>query len=923
MKETMKRTVSYEVISENGTYEDKFKKDVDLSKISEENSMMSQESVSSEKSLEEKEKKLIPREVFYEYAEMNPDQYRNAYFTREKMNYDTAKLGSKVRFKPNEAEKQMNASIDKAKAISKKATAYTYETAYIVDQANSSMREKAKNLADSSMREKADSYLEIVESVHFTAKMFSSAYIRKNLSTCLKMVKSFDELKALYKAGYDASMDDLPDGNMLTHSQAKRIDDLEGIMNLFSKRVNEYVKKNHVNIENGKGDDSELTDLEKITDDNYRDWLSLTGDLKAKRKEERKKKSLESVTGEALGDVSEQRLSKASETFDLELDKVEFNYEKMLAAKSSERINSYGMIQSYVNSLREQIGDKALHSDESEGFLSDDKKLQLIKAKAILKIAELEMKFAQLKLDNGEEAMKDPEALMKLAPWLCEEYAKARDNAAKLTKKLDRKNNFLVDERTAPSGIHVLTREEALSNYTDRRSMDKRIDLLRSSDRLKKELGNIDEVSNLISAVESYFDKNVYSSGAKAESDALLRVIRLSKNEKIVTLSQDHHPELKELLDKVSALTTGNLQVPEGAQIIDKSRPGERPKTTGKRNFGHWFAKPLEDFYKFFRKWEKPAADTPLFAHEPTINDLRQGKVSNCWMVAGTTAVINQNPDAIKDCMRDNGDGTVTVRLYKSQDGVPTPMYIKVTKEVPKLVTGGSIHTSGALWMQILEKAAAFVGYKKPTELDENAGYDALWHGKQGNWIFALTGRYEERIINSARGSVLVEGDLFLGEVEGFSKQKSTSMGSDDHHLKSETFQIELFNQLIHARENGKIFTYGSKMSNTPGMTTGHAYTVVSAGEDMDGRFVLLRNPYGNMSAKYNDNGELEQTDSWFTSSMNETCGMFKISYEDFLKNCGELSIIDMNGELKNLSEIKSEPVNMEVIKEENQSDDF
>lgn len=54
-----------------------------------------------------------------------------------------------------------------------------------------------------------------------------------------------------------------------------------------------------------------------------------------------------------------------------------------------------------------------------------------------------------------------------------------------------------------------------------------------------------------------------------------------------------------------------------------------------------------------------------LFPHEPSINDVKQGNLGDCYLLAGVSALINEHPEKIKECMKDNGDGTVTVRFYQ------------------------------------------------------------------------------------------------------------------------------------------------------------------------------------------------------------------------------------------------------------------
>ena len=57
--------------------------------------------------------------------------------------------------------------------------------------------------------------------------------------------------------------------------------------------------------------------------------------------------------------------------------------------------------------------------------------------------------------------------------------------------------------------------------------------------------------------------------------------------------------------------------------------------------------------------------EDPLFAHEPSMNDIAQNQLGDCYLQAGVSSLIMNNPTAIKECMQDNGDGTVTVRFFQ------------------------------------------------------------------------------------------------------------------------------------------------------------------------------------------------------------------------------------------------------------------
>lgn len=75
----------------------------------------------------------------------------------------------------------------------------------------------------------------------------------------------------------------------------------------------------------------------------------------------------------------------------------------------------------------------------------------------------------------------------------------------------------------------------------------------------------------------------------------------------------------------------------------------------------------------------------PLFAHEPSLNDVKQGCLGDCYMLAGVSTLIKEHPEKIKECMKDNGDGTVTVRFYQKfsqlDDESKAEYYLNTTDE--------------------------------------------------------------------------------------------------------------------------------------------------------------------------------------------------------------------------------------------------
>lgn len=60
----------------------------------------------------------------------------------------------------------------------------------------------------------------------------------------------------------------------------------------------------------------------------------------------------------------------------------------------------------------------------------------------------------------------------------------------------------------------------------------------------------------------------------------------------------------------------------------------------------------------------KDASDQKLFTHEPNVNDIQQRRTEDCYMLSSLSSIALLNPHLIKQSLKDNGDGTVTVRFY-------------------------------------------------------------------------------------------------------------------------------------------------------------------------------------------------------------------------------------------------------------------
>ncbi|PZR17622.1 MAG: hypothetical protein DI536_04735 [Archangium gephyra] len=223
----------------------------------------------------------------------------------------------------------------------------------------------------------------------------------------------------------------------------------------------------------------------------------------------------------------------------------------------------------------------------------------------------------------------------------------------------------------------------------------------------------------------------------------------------------------------------------------------------------------------------KPVEGGKLFVDGVSYDDVVQGSIGDCYLVSALSAVAQTNPKAIENAIKDNGDGTYTVRFYEKNS--TKQVEIKIDGDVAQSATGsqryGKSRDSKELWVGLIEKAYA----------QWKGGYEAIGNGGYpGEVIQALTGR-------------------------------STSYSSN-------SYADSTFAKIQRGGQNGKpmtAVTYGKDSGvdyNGTGVYAWHAYTVLGATEEAGQKYVQLRNPWG--SSEHGNDGKND--------------GIFKMKLEDF-----------------------------------------
>lgn len=251
----------------------------------------------------------------------------------------------------------------------------------------------------------------------------------------------------------------------------------------------------------------------------------------------------------------------------------------------------------------------------------------------------------------------------------------------------------------------------------------------------------------------------------------------------------------------------------DGEDVVRKQQEGELPGILEKHSQYKY-----EDIEKgkAFVKGESDGLDI-----DP--NDVKQGALGDCYLMAGMAATARANPESIRRIVKDNGDGTFEVTLFIREKAFSTPKAITTTVDARLPTKGGTsllyakVGNSGAdgdeLWPALLEKTLA----------QHKDSYDLISGG------------------NIAKGFEFHGAtELFTGKPEGYFAASSLS-------------EDKVMEMMQSALAGNKPITVDSQsMENLPDLTKeanavnvygNHAYAVKSV--DAVARTVNLQNPWG------------------------------------------------------------------------------
>ena len=134
----------------------------------------------------------------------------------------------------------------------------------------------------------------------------------------------------------------------------------------------------------------------------------------------------------------------------------------------------------------------------------------------------------------------------------------------------------------------------------------------------------------------------------------------------------------------------------------------------------------------------------PLFTDGPEYNDVSQGYLGDCYLLAALSSLADRNPTVIRQMIAPMGDGTYAVRFYRGGQAV----YFRVDADLP--VWGSApiyadLSPEGELWVALVEKAYAQFRYGDNCYTSIEGGWmSTVYHevtngGVQDAWINSST----------------------------------------------------------------------------------------------------------------------------------------------------------------------------------------
>jgi Calpain family cysteine protease/Bacterial pre-peptidase C-terminal domain len=321
--------------------------------------------------------------------------------------------------------------------------------------------------------------------------------------------------------------------------------------------------------------------------------------------------------------------------------------------------------------------------------------------------------------------------------------------------------------------------------------------------------------------VKDWFEENIQDSeiriaarssfsDGKIDRSEIVNILRQGKDNGVVDNKEFN--DLKNIIQNAN-----NFGIPEYVRVLankvvngDTANQNYQGQTLGNLQIGSSDTQLESLINKWFFGIDRPVtpykysyANGSLFQNGISYQDIKQGTLDDCYILAGLAATALQAPKIIQDMFIDNGDGTFTVKFYRG--GVSD--YVTVDRYLPTDSSGRFIYgnlgaianrTDNELWVALAEKAYAQVNESGWIGNNAVNSYKDIGGGGYLNNAFSqITGR------NSAWAFLdfnSIVDALHVGKLIGLSSNNSVSSNLVSTHgyvlvdYNSSTQRFTLFN---------------------------------------------------------------------------------------------------------------------------------
>ncbi|MBW4610600.1 MAG: pre-peptidase C-terminal domain-containing protein [Hassallia sp. WJT32-NPBG1] len=337
---------------------------------------------------------------------------------------------------------------------------------------------------------------------------------------------------------------------------------------------------------------------------------------------------------------------------------------------------------------------------------------------------------------------------------------------------------------------------------------------------------SISQPAPVVADPGDWFDQNIQDTGIRAatrlrfadnvlDRNDIISILREGKDNSVVDAT-----EVKDLRTLVS--NASYLKIPEHVRVLankvvngDVANQKYQGNTLGNLDVGSSDIQLENLISKWFYGSDRPTtsytyqyASGSLFQNGISYQDIKQGVINDCFLLAGLAETAFRSPSTIESMFIDNGDNTFSVRFW--QNGVAD--YVTVDRYLPTTDTGYLAYankgnhynnSTNELWVTLAEKAYAQLNESGWIYQDNTNSYKGISHG----------------------GYV---ADAFSQITGG----------------KVSSFNALDFNSIVNAFNSGQLIGLATKSTGVASnIVTGHGYAVVGYNSSTQ-KFTLF-NPWG------------------------------------------------------------------------------